>query len=96
MFKISLPNPSDYNVPEFLKQMRIVLKCAELSYEEMVKELELNENNTPYINYRQSQLKRALVEDFNEKDDAQKIQDAPDLDDYYEQQQTIELEINMP
>lgn len=37
MIKINLPNPLEMSIPSFFAQMRIALKAAEKSYEEMKK-----------------------------------------------------------
>ena len=90
MFKINLPNPSEMSIPEFLTQMKIVLKATEKSYEEMVKGIELNEDNTPYLNYRQTRLRSKLLHDSEEPNSDF------DLDDYFDEANEIELEINIP
>jgi hypothetical protein len=41
------------SIEEFFSQMRIVLKAAEKSYEGMVKGVELTEDKTPYLSFRQ-------------------------------------------
>ena len=64
MFTISLPNPWDIEPKEFFSQMRIVLKAAEKTYEDMVKGLELNEDNRPYISFR---VGRRLEDDLEKK-----------------------------
>ena len=52
MIKINLPNPRGMSTPEFFAQMRIALKSAEKSYEEMIKGIELTEENNPWISFR--------------------------------------------
>ena len=41
MIKINLPNPREMSITEFFAQMKIALKSAEKSYEEMIKGIEL-------------------------------------------------------
>lgn len=90
MFKINLPNPSEMSIPEFFSQMKIVLKAAEKSYEDMIKEIELNEENTPYISYRQPSLRLQLLEDTK----PEIMKKVIDLDEYLDEANEIQLEIN--
>lgn len=75
MFKISLPNPNEVTVPEFLKQMKIALKSIELSYNEMVKGKFLNGDNTPWIEFVHEEKLEVFSEtiDVNEYDSMQVI-----------------------
>ncbi len=88
MFKINLPNPADYNPEDFFKQMRIVIKSAELSYKEMVKGLELNDDNTPFIIYRHPHLESELEKNYK------LIPSNKNIIEFGEDDQEIELEIN--
>ena len=63
MIKINLPNPREMSIGEFFAQMRIALKSAEKSYEEMIKGIELNENNQPWISFRITNIKNLLGDD---------------------------------
>lgn len=63
MIKINLPNPREMSTSEFFAQMRIALKSAEKSYEEMVRGVELNEENTPWISWRMENIKDILGDD---------------------------------
>ncbi len=60
MIKISLPNPREMSITEFFAQMRIALESAEKSYQEMVRGIELNEDNTPWISFRIENIKDLL------------------------------------
>ena len=60
MIKINLPNPREMSIEEFFAQMRIALKSAEKSYQEMVRGQELNEDNTPWISFRLENIRDLL------------------------------------
>ncbi len=64
MIKINLPNPREMSIAEFFAQMRVALKSAEKSYEEMVKGVDLNnEENVPWISFRLNDLVNKEIED---------------------------------
>jgi hypothetical protein len=86
MIKINLPNPREMSITEFFAQMRIALKSAEKSYEEMVKGVELTENNQPWISFRIENIRDILggddqthqdlynaIDNFICEDDSQEI-----------------------
>lgn len=81
MIKINLPNPNKMSIPEFFAQMRIALKSAEKSYEEMVKGIELNDNNALWIYF-----------EFNDEKIKSRLDNFEDND--FENRQDIRLEIN--
>lgn len=60
MIKINLPNPREMSVPEFFAQMKIALKSAEKSYEEITKGIELTEDTTPWISFRIANINEVL------------------------------------
>jgi len=72
MIKINLPNPREMSIAEFFAQMRIALKSAEKSYEEMIKGMELTNDNQPWISFRIENINNLLslpsrVDGFIEK-----------------------------
>lgn len=81
MIKINLPNPYEMSIPEFFAQMRIALKSAEKSYEEMVKGVELNNDNTPWISF-----------EFNNEEIKSRLDEFEDSG--FENRQDIRLEMN--
>jgi len=53
MIKINLPNPNEMSIPSFFAQMRIAIKAAEKSYEEMMKVKDPEgDSDYPYILWR--------------------------------------------
>ena len=63
MIKINLPNPREMSVAEFFAQMKIALKSAEKSYEEIIKGLDLtnaNADDIPWISFRVENLERMI------------------------------------
>lgn len=83
MFKINLPNPREMDATEFFAQMKIALKSAEKSYEEMTKGVELTENNTPWISYRLPFIDK-VSKDFSDPLDADRLENAYLEDDAQE------------
>jgi hypothetical protein len=77
-FKIALPNPRMMEPQMFFNQMRIVLKAAEKSYEQMIKDLDDNNKDDIIIHY--------LLPDLDQKE-------LDKLDPDGELTQSIELEI---
>ena len=85
MIKVNLPNPREMSIEEFFAQMRIALKSAEKSYQEIVKGIELNADNQPWISFRIANLEelitlnegvnlnKALIDDFICEDDSQEL-----------------------
>lgn len=87
MIKINLPNPREMSITEFFAQMRIALKSAEKSYEEMIKGIELTEETTPWASFRITNIDKLLalpskidgfiskesVDEFTCEDDSQEI-----------------------
>lgn len=63
MIKINLPNPREMSITEFFAQMRIALKSAEKSYEEMIRGIELTDDNQPWISFRLNNIKDLLGSD---------------------------------
>lgn len=55
------------SIPEFFSQMRIVLKAAEKSYQDMVNGVELTDDNSPYISFRPHPDIDNLMGELNEK-----------------------------
>ena len=49
MITINLPNPNEMSIPSFFAQMRIALKAAEKSYEEIEKATDPEQEDRPYI-----------------------------------------------
>ena len=62
MIKINLPNPREMTVLEFFAQMKIALKSAEKSYEEIIKSIDLK-SNEPWISFRMENIKDILGDD---------------------------------
>ena len=63
MIKINLPNPREMSITEFFAQMKIALKSAEKSYEEIIKGLDLtnaNADDIPWISFRVENLERMI------------------------------------
>ena len=85
MIKINLPNPREMSTAEFFAQMRIALKSAEKSYEEMIKGLDLNEDNTPWISFRIENLEEISTSPSAEK---------PQIDTAEDEWQNVYLEID--
>ncbi len=89
MIKINLPNPREMTVPEFFAQMKIALKSAEKSYEEIIRGLDeeekKNKDNDPWISFRIGELDSLLsyhpevkmnvseIQDFLAEDEAQEL-----------------------
>ena len=87
MIKINLPNPREMSITEFFAQMKIALKSAEKSYEEMIKGIELTDDNQPWVSFRLDNRERlinlpsrvdgfvekATLDDFFAEDDSQEI-----------------------
>jgi hypothetical protein len=67
MIKINLPNPREMTVPEFFAHMKIALKSAEKSYEEIIKGLEPIEidNINPWISFRLLNEEKILGDYWN-------------------------------
>jgi hypothetical protein len=67
MIKINLPNPREMSVPEFFAQMRIALKSAEKSYEEIIKDVDLKEpidsDDVPWISFRLGKIDEFIKEE---------------------------------
>ena len=91
MIKINLPNPREMSVLEFFAQMRIALKSAEKSYEEIIKGLDLkNEDNQPWISFRIDNIKELLGGDDQSHEDLHNALDNFICED---ESQEISLEI---
>ena len=69
MIKINLPNPREMSITEFFAQMRISLKAAEKSYEEMIRGIELTNDNQPWISFRMENIKDLLGGDDQSHED---------------------------
>ena len=93
MIKINLPNPREMSIAEFFAQMRIALKSAEKSYEEMKKGMELTEDkedNNPWISFRMENIKDILGDD---KQTHEELHNTLDSFIYEDESQEIYLEI---
>ena len=72
MIKINLPNPREMSISEFFAQMRIALKSAEKSYEEIKKGVELTKDKgdiNPWISFRMENIKDILGGDDQTHED---------------------------
>lgn len=90
MFKIALPNPSDYenDFILFLNQMKVAIKATEKSYEQLTKDLTEEEKQNFYFIYRFPQID--LYEREQDSDGFVKVH----VDEEANEMQNIELEIN--
>lgn len=94
MFKILLPNPFEMSIPEFITQMRIVLKSVEKSYEAMEKaRKENNRGDEIYLMFRTSREIENLLEKQTITNEHGKETNAYDE---WSGEQELYLEINQP
>lgn len=87
MFKISLPNPSEHSPEDFFAQMKIVIKSAQIAYEQITKDLTKEEKNNYWMHYSFPQLN--LFSRVKDKDNFVKV----NIEEEGEEMQNIELEI---
>jgi hypothetical protein len=91
MFKIALPNPSEfeYDFKSYFAQMKIAIKAAEKSYEQLTKNLtEEQLKDYLYITYRFPKIDLYSREQDNEGN--VKVH----VDEESDEMQSIELEID--
>lgn len=93
MIKINLPNPREMSITEFFAQIRIALKSAEKSYEDMIKGIELTDDNQPWISFRIANIKDLLGGDDQTHEDLHNTLDNFICED---DSQEIYLEIDRP
>ena len=79
------------SIAEFFAQMRLALKHAEKSYEDMIKGIELTDDNQPWISFRMENIKDILGGDEQNHEELHNTLDNFICED---DSQEIYLEIN--